>query len=295
MPRSPYTIPLRNGQVLDLSARTLVMAIVNVTPDSFADGGERFDPDVAIADAVQMVADGADILDVGGESTRPGAPPLPAAEELRRVMPVIEGLRARVQVALSIDTYKAGVASRAIDLGATIVNDVSGLTYDPSLADVAARTGAAIVLMHTRGRSADMYALATYDDVARDVARELAERDAAARAAGIAAERIILDPGIGFAKRAEHSYAAIAGIPELAKLGRPILSGPSRKSFLKTAVGDVPPRERLWGTAAAVTASVLFGAHIVRVHDVKPMVDVVRTADTIRLTPYVLRLTQDLP
>ena len=282
-PRRPFRIPLRDGRVLDLSARTLVMGIVNVTPDSFADGGERFDPDVAIADAVQMAADGADILDIGGESTRPGAPPLPAEEELRRVAPVLEGLRGRVDVPISVDTYKASVADRAIALGAAIVNDISALTYDPSLAGVVARTGAAVILMHTRGRSADMYALAEYDDVAADIARELGERDQAARAAGISGDRIILDPGIGFAKKAQHSFAAISGLPKLATLGRPILSGPSRKSFLKDAVGDLPPRERLWGTAAAVTASVLLGAHIVRVHDVKQMVQVVRTADRIRL------------
>jgi len=280
-PRPPFRIPLRDGRVLDLSGPTKVMAIVNVTPDSFADGGERFDPDIAIADALQMVADGADVLDIGGESTRPGAPPLPEAEELGRVVPVLEGLRGRVDVPISIDTYKASVAERAIALGATIVNDISALTYDPALAGVVARTGAAVILMHTRGRSEEMYALATYDDVAAEIGRELGECDAAARAAGIAAERIILDPGIGFAKKAEHSFAAIAGLPELAKLGRPILSGPSRKSFLKTAVGDVPPRDRLWGTAAAVTASILLGAHIVRVHDVRQMTQVARTADAI--------------
>ena len=282
-PRPPFRIPLRDGRVLDLSGPTKVMAIVNVTPDSFADGGERFDPAVAIADALQMVADGADILDIGGESTRPGAPLLPEAEELGRVVPVLEGLRGRVEVPISIDTYKAAVAERAIALGATIVNDISALTYDPGLAGVVARTGAAVILMHTRGRSAEMYALAAYDDVAAEIARELGERDAAARAAGIAAERIILDPGIGFAKKAEHSFAAIAGLPELAKLGRPILAGPSRKSFLKSAVGDVPPRDRLWGTAAAVAASILLGAHIVRVHDVKEMAQVARTVDQIRL------------
>ena len=282
-PRPPFRIPLRDGRVLDLSGPTKVMAIVNVTPDSFADGGERFDPAVAIADALQMVADGADILDIGGESTRPGAPPLPEAEELGRVVPVLEGLRGRVEVPISIDTYKAAVAERAIALGATIVNDISALTYDPGLAGVVARTSAAVILMHTRGRSAEMYALAAYDDVAAEIARELGERDAAARAAGIAAERIILDPGIGFAKKAEHSFAAIAGLPELAKLGRPILAGPSRKSFLKSAVGDVPPRDRLWGTAAAVAASILLGAHIVRVHDVKEMAQVARTVDQIRL------------
>jgi dihydropteroate synthase len=258
------------------------MAIVNVTPDSFADAGERFDADRAIADAVQFVADGADVLDVGGESTRPGADPLPVEEELRRVSPVIEGLRARVGVPISIDTYKAAVAERAIDLGATIVNDISALTYDPELAAVVARRRAAVVLMHNRGRSRDMYAEAVYgDDVAGEVARELGARARAAVAAGIARERIILDPGLGFAKRADHTIGAIAGLDRIAALGFPVLSGPSRKSFLKTALGDVPPVERVWGTAAAVAASVLLGAHIVRVHDVREMVQVARVADTI--------------
>jgi dihydropteroate synthase len=280
--RSSFIIPLPNGRELVLGSRTLVMAIVNLTPDSFADGGVRFDPDVAIADGLQMVADGADILDLGGESTRPGAAPLPAAEELRRVLPVIEGLRDRVSVPLSIDTYKAVVAERAIDAGATIVNDISALTYDPPLAEVVARRAAAVVLMHNRGRSADMYEQAVYDDVAGEIAAELQTRAAAAVAAGVARERIILDPGLGFAKRAEHTFAALAGLPRLAALGFPLLSGPSRKSFLKLAVGDRPVEDRLWATAGAVAASVLLGAHIVRVHDVAAMVDVVRTVDVLR-------------
>jgi len=255
------------------------MGIINVTPDSFADGGLRFDPARAIDDGVRMVAAGADMLDVGGESTRPGSAPLPPDEEWRRVAPVIEGLRARVAVPISIDTYKAGVADQAIDLGAVIVNDISALTYDPALAAVVARRGAAVVLMHTRGRSGDMYAEAEYGDVAGEIARELGERVRAAEAAGIARDRIILDPGIGFAKRAEHSFAAIAGIPRIAALGFPILCGPSRKSFLKAVLGDVPPAERVWGTAGAVAASILAGAHIVRVHDVREMAQVARVVD----------------
>lgn len=275
-----FTVPLPDGRALELGARTLIMAIVNVTPDSFADGGERFDPDVAIADARRMVTDGADILDIGGESTRPGAAPLPTVEELRRVLPVIEGVRG-FGVPISIDTYKADVAERALELGATIVNDISALTYEPELAVVVARRRAAVVLMHNRGRSTDMYAEARYDDVAAEIATELHARASWAIAAGIARERIILDPGLGFAKRAEHTLAAIAGLPRLAALGFPILSGPSRKSFLKTALGDVPPKARVWGTAAAVTASILRGAHIVRVHDVRQMTDVARVADLI--------------
>jgi dihydropteroate synthase len=268
--------------VLALGERTLVMAIVNVTPDSFADGGERLDPDVAIADARRMVADGADILDIGAESTRPGAPPVDTEEEWRRLAPVLEGLRGVVSVPISVDTYKAVIAERALALGATIINDISALTYDPALAGVVARTGAVVVLMHNRGRSADMYGGAVYGDVAEEVATELAARDRAAREAGIDRARIILDPGLGFAKRAEHTFAALAGLPRLQAIGRPILSGPSRKSFLKAAAGETPPAGRIWGTAAAVTASVLLGAHIVRVHDVAEMVQVVRTADAIR-------------
>ena len=257
------------------------MAIVNVTPDSFADGGERFDADVAIADARRMVAEGADILDIGGESTRPGAETLPEVEEWRRVAPVLEGVRG-LGVPISIDTYKASIADRAIDLGASIVNDISALVYDPPLAAVVARRGAALILMHNRGRSREMYAEAQYTDVAGEVTAELAARVAAAEGAGIRRDRLLVDPGLGFAKRAEHSYAALAGLPRLATLGLPMVSGPSRKSFLKKAVGDVPPAERVWGTAAAVTASILLGAHVVRVHDVKAMVDVARTADAIR-------------
>jgi dihydropteroate synthase len=258
------------------------MGILNITPDSFADGGVRMDPDRAAADAVQMVADGADILDIGGESTRPGAPAVPADEEWRRIAPVLERLRGRVSVPISVDTYKAEVATKALAAGATIVNDVSGLTFDPDLASVVARHGAAIVLMHTRSRSDDMYARAQYDDVVRDVIRELGERGAAARAAGIDEARVIYDPGIGFAKRAEQSFEVLARFAEFAALGRPLLAGPSRKSFLKAALGDAPPAARVWGTAAAVTAAVLAGAHIVRVHDVAEMTQVVRVADAIR-------------
>lgn len=257
------------------------MAIVNVTPDSFADGGVRFDPDVAIADARRFVLEGADLIDIGGESTRPGAPPVEAEEEWRRIAPVLEGLRSGLAVPVSVDTYKADVATRAIELGATIINDISGLRYDPPLAAVAADTGAALVLMHNRGRSRDMYDQARYDDVTGEVMSELLASDAMARTAGVRADRIILDPGLGFAKRAAHTLAVLGEMDRLRSLGRPILSGPSRKSFLTAPLGDLTPAERLWGTAAAVTASILGGAHIVRVHDVREMVQVARTADAI--------------
>jgi len=279
--RLRFSIPLPDGRALELGARTLVMAVVNVTPDSFSDGGVRFDAARAIADAQRMVEDGADILDIGGESTRPGAAPLPEDEELRRVLPVIDGLHRTVHVPISVDTYKAGVADRAVDAGATIVNDISALTYDPALAGVVARRGTAVILMHNRGRSTAMYEHATYVDVVGEVAAELSERADAALAAGIMRDRIVLDPGLGFAKRASQTLTALAGLRRFAELGYPVLSGPSRKSFLKEGVGDVPPAARIWGTAAAVAASVMLGAHIVRVHDVREMLQVVRVADEV--------------
>ena len=281
-PRPTFLLPLPGGRALSLGHRTLVMAIVNVTPDSFADGGERFDPDKAIADAIRMVDEGADILDIGGESTRPGAPAVDEAEELRRVLPVLEGLRGRVGVPISIDTYKASVAEQAVALGAAIVNDISALANDPAMAGVVARTGAAAVLMHNRGRSADIYQFAQYTDVIAQIRADLAARVAVAEQAGIGRGQLILDPGFGFAKRAEHSLEALARLGELHDLHLPILSGPSRKSFLRLALGDVPPSERVWGTAAAVTASIMAGAHIVRVHDVGLMAQVARVADSIR-------------
>jgi dihydropteroate synthase len=281
-PRRLYTIPLPNRPPLQLGARTLVMGILNVTPDSFADGGVHFDVERAVEAGVRMAADGADIIDVGGESTRPGADPLPEEEERRRVLPVIERLARQVQIPISIDTYKSGVARAAIDGGATIINDISGLQYDPTLGAVAAATGAALVLMHTRGRSSGMYDLAVYGDAAREVGHELEEAMVRAERAGVSRDALVLDPGLGFAKRAQHSYDVLAGLDSLASLGRPILSGPSRKSFLKAALGEREPSAREWGTAAAVAASVLLGAHIVRVHGVKAMADVVRVADRIR-------------
>jgi dihydropteroate synthase len=292
VPRSRFSVPLPHGRdPLLLGERTLVMGIINVTPDSFADGGIRFDPQRARDDGLQMIEDGAAILDVGGESTRPGAESLPADEELRRVIPVIEGLAARQDVVISIDTYKAVVAREAVAAGASIINDISGLQYEPELGTVAAATGAALVLMHNRGRSREMYREAAYEDVGREVASELEQAMVRGTDAGVRRESIILDPGLGFAKRAAHSYDALANLPRLAALGRPILSGPSRKSFLKEALGEVPPAEREWGTAAAVAASILLGAHIVRVHGVRQMAHVCRVCDRIldsleSLIPY---------
>jgi dihydropteroate synthase len=258
------------------------MAVVNVTPDSFSDGGVRFDAARAIADAQRMVEDGADILDIGGESTRPGAAPLPEDEELRRVLPVIDGLHRTVHVPISIDTYKAGVADRAVDAGATIVNDISALTYDPALAGVVARRGTAVILMHNRGRSTAMYEHATYVDVVRRSGRG-AQRTRGRRAGGRHHARPhrarIRDSG--FAKRARpdadgtrRSQGASRswGIRALRSFAKVLPQGRRR---------DVPPAERIWGTAAAVAASVMLGAHIVRVHDVREMLQVVRVADEV--------------
>ena len=276
---------LPDGQTLRLGERTFIMAIVNVTPDSFSDGGLRADPAVAVRDGLRMVDEGADLLDIGGESTRPGAAPLDLEEEWRRVGPVIAGLRGRIQVPISIDTYKAEIARRAIDNGATIVNDISGFTYDPAIASVVADLGAVAILMHNRGRSAAMYERARYDHVVSEVRTELEERVAAAEAAGVPRSRLMVDPGFGFAKQPAQTMEMIAGLSALATLGCPVVSGPSRKSFLKVAIGERPPEQRVWGTAAAVAASIWLGAHIVRVHDVAAMVDVARVTDALVSRP----------
>ncbi len=243
-----------------------VMGIVNATPDSFSDGGRFLDPSAAIAHALRLAEEGADLVDLGGESTRPGAPRVADDEEIRRVVPVIEGLRARGFVLpISIDTTKAAVAHAALAAGADLVNDIAGLA-DPALARVVARAGVPVVLMHMRGTPEDMQSLATYRDVAAEVRAELAEALLRAEAAGIPAERTILDPGIGFAKTAEQNIELLARLGEL-RLGRPLLVGPSRKSFIGKVAG-APVADRLPGTLAAVTAAVLAGAEIVRVHDV---------------------------
>jgi len=280
--RRIYDIPLPDTRLLRLGERCLVMGIVNVTPDSF-DGAGITDADAAVEQALRFEADGADIIDVGGESTRPGAEPLSAAEELARVLPVVRRLSARLTIPISIDTYKASVARAAVEAGAVIVNDISGLRFDPALGAVAARSGAALVLMHTRGGPRTMHAEPEYQDLMGEVAAELRASIAAAVAAGVGVDRIIADPGIGFAKRPPHSYGVLGRLPTLAHaLDRPLLVGPSRKSFMRRALDDRPPAERDWGTAAAVTAAVLAGAHIVRVHGVREMVQVVRVAEQIR-------------
>jgi len=264
------------------------MGILNITPDSFGEAAHLvshgvIDAAAALERAQRMVADGADIIDVGGESTRPGADPVPAAEESARVVPIIRALAGRLNLPVSVDTYKAAVAAEAVEAGASIINDVSGLQYEPALASVAAKQRAGLILMHTRGRSKAMYQEADYADVTTEVAAELRGSMDAALAAGVTLEQIVVDPGIGFAKRPLDSYGVLAGLAEIAQaLDRPVLAGPSRKSFLRGALDGRPAAERDWGTAAAVTAAVLAGAHIVRVHAVAEMVQVMRVAEEIR-------------
>lgn len=280
--RARFLVPLPGRAPLELGPRTLVMGVLNLTDDSFSADGLARDPARAIA-AVHAMADaGADIIDIGAESTRPGAAPVSAADEIARLRPVLTAIGGRLPVPLSIDTMKAAVADFALESGVSLVNDVSGLDFDPAMASLVAARGAPLVLMHMRGRSADMYAQAQYDDVVGEVTRHLQRRIERALGAGIAWDHLLVDPGIGFAKTAAHSFTVLAATARFAALGRPVLVGPSRKSFLTSATGPLPPADRDYATAAAVTAAVLAGAHIVRVHRVAEMVQVVRVADAVR-------------
>ena len=267
-------------------ARTVVMGVVNVTPDSFSDGGSFGDTAAAIAHGGALVGAGADIVDVGGESTRPGAAPVPARQEAARVLPVVRALAGAVTV--SIDTYKAEVASAALDAGAEIVNDVSGGTLDRELLQVVARHRAFVILGHLRGTPAQMREHARYTDVVREVKSELSDRIDAAIAAGVAGVRILIDPGLGFAKSGEHNLELLARLDEIAALGCPVVIGASRKSFLGTLTGrDVGDREL--PTAAANTAAILRGAKIVRVHDVAAQKDAIVVADAVHRAARAVR------
>jgi dihydropteroate synthase len=259
------------------------MGILNLTPDSFSDGGLHLDPDRALARAEAMVADGAGMIDVGGESTRPGAEPVPAEEELRRILPFLERAAGRLDVPLSIDTRKAEVARAALGAGARVVNDVSGLAFDARMAGTVSAAGAGVVLMHTRGTPADMAGRAHYGNVAEEVAEELGAAVRRARAGGIPDEAVVVDPGIGFAKSAEHSLALLGNLGPIRAMGFPILVGPSRKSFLGTLL-DAPPDERLAGTLAACVTAYLEGARIFRVHDVRPVFQALFVAEAATAT-----------
>jgi dihydropteroate synthase len=272
-----------NSRTLVLGERTLVMGVLNVTPDSFSDGGKFFDPKRAIEQALAIEQAGADLLDIGGESTRPGSAGVSAKEELARVLPVLQALRGLLKIPVSIDTQKSEVAEVALEAGAQIINDISGLRNDPRIAEVAARRRVPLILMHMRGKPRTMQAGPLARDVVKDVMQGLRKSVAAARRAGVAKSQIILDPGIGFGKSFAQNYELLQKLPELAKLGYPLLVGTSRKGFLGATFArdgkPAPPEKRIWGTAATVTASILNGAQIVRVHDVAEMVQVARVAD----------------
>jgi len=279
------SVPLNHVRRLQQTVRqrTVVMGILNVTPDSFYDGGRYARAEAAVQRALQMVQDGADIVDIGGESTRPGSQPVPEEEELRRVLPVIEAVRGQVDVPISIDTTKSRVAERALQAGACMVNDISGLGFDPRMAEVVARHGALCCVMHIQGTPQTMQQNPQYEDVVRDISRYFEERLALAERAGILRENIWLDPGIGFGKTVEHNLEILRRLREFTAFGLPILIGTSRKSFIGKILGDLPPEERLEGTAATVAIAIMNGANAVRVHDVREMVRVARMTDAVCL------------
>jgi dihydropteroate synthase len=280
---------------LHVGGRALIMGVLNVTPDSFSDGGRFFDADSAVRHARRMLADGADLLDIGGESTRPGSEPVEPEEQIRRVLPVIERLRreepfirdpkgSAQPLILSVDTRSATVAEAALDAGADLINDVSALRNDPRMAEVAARHGAPVVLMHMLGTPRTMQKDPRYDDVVREIILFFEERIAAATAAGISTERIILDPGLGFGKRAAHNWEILRRMREFHALGRPLLVGPSRKRFLGELLSIDDPGGRRMGTAAVVAACCLAGVQMVRVHDVAEAAQVARVCAAVRGT-----------
>ncbi|HEU4874131.1 MAG TPA: dihydropteroate synthase [Pyrinomonadaceae bacterium] len=280
------------GRALPIGERTLVMGILNVTPDSFSDGGQFVDIDKALAHAETMIAEGSDIIDVGGESTRPGGEPVSIDEEIRRVVPVIEGLAQRTKVPISVDTTKSEVARAALDAGAAIVNDISALRFDFYIADAVARAGAGLVLMHSRGTPATMHRLPPVADIMHEVTHSLRASINMAERRGVKRESIVIDPGIGFGKTQDQNLELIAKLDQLiaAFPDYPLLIGTSRKSFIGRILADesgtpAPPEDRLHGTMATITASILHGAHIVRVHDVKAAVETIRVARSIRENP----------
>jgi len=283
--RDDFVLPTQPHS-LRIGGRTLIMGVLNCTPDSFYDGGQYFSHAAAIARGQRLAEHGADIIDVGGESTRPkgvygaGAEPVSIEEEKQRVLPVIEALAKKIQLPISIDTYKAAVAEAAVRAGASLVNDISGFQFDAQMPATVARLAVPVVIMHTKGAPADMQAAPTYENLLDELYLYFEQQIETARHAGIAEDRIIIDPGIGFGKRAPDNYEIIRRLPEFRGLGCPILVGPSRKSFVGQAL-HLPPEQRLEGTAAAVAAAVMNGAHIVRVHDVMEMRRVTTIADLI--------------
>lgn len=261
---------------------TLIMGVVNVTPDSFSDGGHFFDKETAIEQGLRLFSEGAHVLDIGGESTRPGSEPITAEEELRRVLPVIKGIMAEApRAVVSIDTYRARVAEEAIQAGAQIINDVTALRGDEGMAALAATSGAGLVLMHMQGQPKTMQLEPTYEDVVTEVGDFLLAQAQAAQAAGVERERIVIDPGIGFGKTIDHNLVLIRGLSRLRERGYPVLLGASRKAMLGTITGGKPVEERLWATIGAHVAGAMLGADMVRVHDVEPVRDAILVANAI--------------
>lgn len=269
------------SRTLVLGERTLIMGVLNVTPDSFSDGGKFLHPEAAVERALAMEREGADIVDVGGESSRPGSKPLRADEEQDRILPVLRMLRGKLKIPISVDTQKAEVAQAAISAGAEIVNDISALRFDSQLADLVARRRTGIILMHMRGKPQMMQKGPFAPDVMRDVTKSLREALRRAKRAGIERSQILLDPGIGFGKNYRQNFEILARLPELGHLRYPVVVGTSRKAFIGAGQDNAPVEQRVWGTAATVAASIFAGAHIVRVHDVKEMVQVAKVADRI--------------
>lgn len=278
--RPKFTLRLRSGRNLLLGGRTLVVGVLNVTPDSFSDGGENIDPRRAVDRAFDMEAEGADIIEIGGESTRPGAMPVSAEDEKDRILPVLSRLHRRLAVPVSVDTYKSEVAAQALKLGADIINDVSALRFDPELAALVAAEGAALVLMHMRASPASMQQVEPSRDIFAEIESDLTAAVQKAMRAGITPDQIVLDPGVGFGKTLEQNLEIINRLDQFLGLGFPVMIGTSRKSFIGRITGRTAS-DRLFGTAASVAASILRGAHLVRVHDVKSMVEVARVTDAI--------------
>lgn len=278
--QSGWVVSTRHGCV-DMERRTALIGILNVTPDSFSDGGRYLDADRAIAHGIELAAQGADLIDIGGESTRPGARQVSVEEELERVLPVIRSLRRAVSIPLSIDTYKAQVAQAALDEGVDLINDISALRFDPGMVSVVAAEKVPVVLMHMQGTPRTMQEKPRYGDVVEEVKGFLRERVEFALARGMRPEQIVVDPGIGFGKEVEHNIELLRGLSSLASLGLPILVGPSRKTFIGKVLG-VGPQERLEGSLAAAVAAVLSGANMIRMHDVLEARRAVAIADAVR-------------
>ena len=273
--------PRFNQWIREENPATLIMGILNVTPDSFSDGGMYYDATQAIEFALQMAEEGADIIDVGGESTRPGAKTVELQKECDRILPVIEGIRTKSDILISIDTYKSEVARQSIATGAGMVNDISGMTFDPNMVDIIKESGLPVVIMHIKGTPKNMQKNPYYEDLMQELTEYFEERKKFARAKGILDQQIILDPGIGFGKRLQDNFQLLRELKKIVDMGFPVLIGPSKKSFIGLTL-DLPVDQLLEGTAAAVTTGILKGARIVRVHDVKEMKRVALITDAIR-------------